>query len=49
MTNEKKIIVPNYINDNEKEKYLKDYLNEGYVIIAVYDYDSDYDVYVLKK
>lgn len=49
MTKEVKVLVPNYINEDEKQKYIINYLNEGYVVKNVYNYDADYDVYILEK
>lgn len=44
-----KIIVPNYITEEEKQNYLKEYLEEGYKVKIVYDYDIDNDVYILEN
>ena len=45
----KTILVPCYISNKEKQGYIKEYLEDGYKIKSVYDYDVDNDVYILEK
>ncbi len=47
--NKIKVLVPCYIDEKEKYEYYKKYLKDGYRIQCVYDYDQDYDVYVLVR
>ena len=44
-----KILVPSFITREEKQDYIKEYLEQGYVVSTVCDYDTDSDVYVLEK